>query len=319
MRKKDRVRRVELFNCGNNRCPICLTQFTKESAERGESVTLEHVPPKSMRSSGFTSRRMCLTCADCNEGAGRGIDQAAHIAMKPTKGTIDIKGVPHTARITVDADEVVDIVTPNLRVPLADVYEFAREEFRVKLVFPNEHYVAVSWLKSAYLSVFSLLGEQGYRYAESTVASLIRKQIREPEQKHISWCGGWFEQKVPDDWIYMRLTHPQCWIVKMGKVLVFLPKTGDDGFYENIRPFESGQPFQLGKAYFWQPCKFNAQLAVSIGLKDRAKLDEVTGDDPFGVPARSTAPNGSVRNCTICDYGTDYITLLPVRRHITKV
>ena len=318
MGKSGRTLRKKLFNRGNNRCPICLTQFTKESVERGESVTLEHVPPKSMRSSGFTSRLMCLTCANCNEGAGRGIDQAAHRAMKPTKAIVDVAGVPHTGTITVKADQEIDITTSGLRVPPSAVFGREPEELRVKLVFPNKHYVAVSWLKSAYLSLFSLLGKQGYRYAESTVASLIRKQIREPDQKYIPWCGGWFEQKAPGDWIYMRLTHPQCWIVKMGTLLVFLPKTGDDEFYADIRPFVVGQPFQLGKAYFWQPCRFNKQLAISVGLKDRTKLDEVTGDDPFGVSARVTTPDGSIRKCTICDYGTDYITLLPVRRHIAK-
>ena len=58
--------RLRLHEKGNDRCPICLTAFTREDVERGEKARIEHVPPKSFR---IGSVAMCLTCVDCNHGA----------------------------------------------------------------------------------------------------------------------------------------------------------------------------------------------------------------------------------------------------------
>ena len=200
MRRSGKDQRLSLFNRGNNRCPICLAGFTKESVEKGDSVTLEHVPPKSLSP---TSRRMCLTCADCNEGAGRGIDYAAYLAVNEPKATVEIAGVLHSAVMTYDSDRGFDLSVPYLRVPPSAMYELGKEDFRVKFAFPNPHFAFVSWLKSAYLSLFSLLGKYGYRYAEGTAASLIREQIMDPKHQIIECCiaSSHPESRVLGDWV----------------------------------------------------------------------------------------------------------------------
>ena len=45
----------------------------------------------------------------------------------------------------------------------------ADTKFRIRIKVPNSRFAVLSHLKSAYLSVFSLLEPHGYRYAESRV------------------------------------------------------------------------------------------------------------------------------------------------------
>ena len=89
MGKSRRLVRLRLFKRGNTRCPLCLTEFTREEVSRGKVATLEHVPPRSLSTS---SRARCLTCKKCNEGAGRGIDQAAYELANDPKAIVEIRG-----------------------------------------------------------------------------------------------------------------------------------------------------------------------------------------------------------------------------------
>ena len=41
-------KRLKFFDLGNTRCPICLTPFTRDAAEEGQTVTLEHIPPETL-------------------------------------------------------------------------------------------------------------------------------------------------------------------------------------------------------------------------------------------------------------------------------
>ena len=104
-RKKGRESRLTLFELGNKRCPICLTPFTKEAVKAGLDVSMEHVPPKTMGGS-----VKCLTCTDCNQSAGRNLDQAAAIRDKViryrklgrgTKVELDVCGTKHTTYLSV--------------------------------------------------------------------------------------------------------------------------------------------------------------------------------------------------------------------------
>ena len=65
----------------------------------------------------------------------------------------------------------------------------SRQSFSLIVAKPNSHYASVPWLKSAYLSVFSLLGMHGYMYAKSKAVERVRKQIMKPkEEVHPSLC-----------------------------------------------------------------------------------------------------------------------------------
>ena len=76
-RKTGRNKRIQLYDRGNRACPLCMAGFTRDQASAGRSVTLEHVPPKSL---GGQAR--CLTCRPCNARAGDTIDQVAAMTKR---------------------------------------------------------------------------------------------------------------------------------------------------------------------------------------------------------------------------------------------
>ena len=90
-----------------------------------------------------------------------------------------------------------------------------------------------------------------------------------PEQQIIMRCMGEATQGKDEDWIFMHIDQPQFWLVKMGKVGVLLPKTGDDSFYGNVDLFQRHEQFQFGNGYFWKPCRFGESRVGSVSMRDR--------------------------------------------------
>ncbi len=84
-------------------CPVCLRGF-----EDHNSLTLEHVPPKSIG-----GKVLCLTCRECNNQAGHGVDAAVHgeatlhsflvPGNDPVRATLAADGA--TVRVEVERDD----------------------------------------------------------------------------------------------------------------------------------------------------------------------------------------------------------------------
>ena len=101
-RKSGRSKRLSLYDRGNTTCPICLMGFTRDQAYSGRKVTLEHVPIKAL---GGQAR--CLTCGNCNDQAGRGIDQVAAMRAQDRFGvTVNILGERDTFMLSLDGKEL---------------------------------------------------------------------------------------------------------------------------------------------------------------------------------------------------------------------
>ena len=111
-RKSIRETRRRLYEAGNVRCPICLEPFTEAGVLDGSAVTLEHVPPPPGALGG---RPICLTCKECNAGAGHGIDQAAVLLIRPPKATVRIMGRKETIHLH---DALLDVGITLARSPL---------------------------------------------------------------------------------------------------------------------------------------------------------------------------------------------------------
>ena len=314
MRKSGREARIRLFERGNDRCPICLSPFTKEAVELGESVTLEHVPPRSLNPA--ISRQICLTCADCNQEAGQGIDQAAYKLLHPPKATVELKGVPHTGEITVEGKKSFKITMGPARIPMKDMRDLTKDEFKVRLTIPDLHYGSVSWLKSAYLALFSLLGVHGYRYAKSSVGCLIREQIMHPERKLIKHCMVETEEWGNGSGIYMQTKRPSVWCVQMGKWGVLLPRTGDVSLYEKFdkpqNEIDNVPVTQFTANHAWKLTKLWRNEVGMIRIDDIREVDKKIGRDLFGLPVMRRNSEGEWHG-VIADYGNDYLTLLPIR------
>ena len=251
-------KRLRFFDLGNTRCPICLTPFTRDAVEKGKTVTLEHVPPETVGGS-----VKCLTCATCNSSAGRKLDRAAERMNRAImdreaglgrKVVINAFGVQQTAYFSPDGGLDPEAIK---RLPGSPAAKQLREKtFQkldgrktvlwgevtrrpnskwdakkgIRISMPEEppgNYVIVSWLRSAYLLVFSVLGQGGYQYAESEALRPIREQIMNPDEEIAPPLLWNLSLPPPKDMIGIQnRRQPFCWIVKIGSMIGLLPHGG---------------------------------------------------------------------------------------------
>lgn len=320
-----------MFGLGNDRCPICLTGFTEADVREGKVVTLEHVPAKALDAEG---RAMCLTCSDCNNSSGRVEKLAAEMDRAPTHGwkaklTMGKGGIPpQTVYVTGDGPienirEYLDVGktgpinvrSKGLRVPEDDFLKALRlpdQTTQMQYAF-DPRYASVAWLKAAYLSVFSLLGQHGYRYAQGEAIEQVRRQIMEPSKEIL----GPFHLPVPPEWKYgscivvSRRERP-CWAVKMKDRFVLLPRSWDTPFYEWIveSAVDGEVEITLGGGPLWYPQRFGYIPAGSISLREDA--DFLKRNDTFGE--RVALENARDVTFVCVDRTAQHITVLPVPR-----
>ncbi len=217
----------------------------------GSLLTFEDVPPK--HSGG---RPLVLTCRACNSTAGHKIDAAAHrversirtlAGQEPTRGWLHVGDdeVPAEIDMTVAGTNRITMLggSPSALGRMAAYFEdltrvpITSEPFRLSfsLTDPNHRLARVSWLKSAYLALFALLG---YRYAMHPFLGPVRHQIQNPEQEHLGPFSLRLPQPLPfSECRVFRLATPElpvCWGVQMGPILIFLPHGDPDALYGRL-------------------------------------------------------------------------------------
>ena len=190
---RERRLRQRLFDAGNNRCPICLSEFDRADVVAGTEVTLEHAPPKSLG-----GVAICLTCKSCNNKASL-IDQHAFLSAKARNEWAEGQGAP----LVVDLfghKRTYRFVPHDSKAPFpARKHQLRNGTIQLDPLPPKEHLDAnkgmsfripqrddfefVSMIKSACLMVFSLMGANGYKFAENIGLQPVREQIMNPEKK----------------------------------------------------------------------------------------------------------------------------------------
>ena len=123
----------------------------------------------------------CLTCRNCNAETGRGIDQAA------------------------------------AKQDWRDLENSESRSFTMGIKIPHAKAVAASSLKSAYLAMFSLLGEPGgYSHVRGDALTPIRQRIMEPLKDR---AIGEYVIRAPDDVPFkdiILVSEPlSCWVLKI--------------------------------------------------------------------------------------------------------
>ncbi len=294
-RESGRSRRLALFDRGNTRCPICLVPFSRTAVAKGSDATLEHAPPKAL---GGTI--VCLTCRDCNAAASRKIDQAVAIAAKAATDRkagrgieveLDIFGTKHTAYLSTDApmnpthlakigrsalgrkfldnhrSHDIRLLTEVKRGPDWDV----EKGITITAKQSEPRHIAVSWLRSAYLLVFSLLGPSGYRYAESDATRSVRDQIAHPDRDLVpSLLCDFSPYPTPQDAIAIQNSaQPHCWIVKMGAIGVILPHGGS---YEHFKEVIDLPDQIRSLKRLWSPTPFGRTPSIELSLRPDSGL-----------------------------------------------
>ena len=332
-RKTDRQRRLRLFDRGNNQCPICLTPFTRMQVESGEKATLEHAPPETLG-----GKVVCLTCMHCNNRASR-LDNLAkmaerarddHLSGRGTRVEVDFFGAGITSGYVRPKDdemaarlarqpvptsirELRGRVMPLRSLPIGPELD-PKRGIRFRIRRPNPHRVAVSWLRSAYLLVFALLGREGYRYANSPSLGPIREQIMNPNEVRISGClnGECSGVDFPVDPVIM-LNHsykPPFWAIRFGPKSVILPCGGPiDRFLQlTHRPVETSVEFD--RMGLWARTQFGNAPVVAFAMKHET---DVTRLDFVGGLLEILTKEGDVWEWIIVDYQADEIVALPLR------
>ena len=292
-RERIKDKRLRLFKAGNNRCPICLAPFTERAVEQGKGVTLEHVPPRSFKAGGIA---MCLTCTDCNRNAGQveqvAVETTRNAARNEEKVDVNFAGLPPLAGyMTVVGESSLHLRIPGRRDVTPEAFQQAfgeavrrKSPFKFTSRAPTPHYASVPWLKAAYLSVFSLLGRLGYRYAEGEAIELVRRQILNPGDEviprfEVETPAGWLLKK--DAIILSRATS--CWAVAMGKHVVLLPPSWDRSFYERIGGLSE---ITIKGDFVWWPAKFGRNRVVSATARKALDPMELCGGDLFGFQGK---------------------------------
>ena len=338
-KKTDRERRLSLFHMGNTQCPICLTPFSEAEVTSGREVTLEHAPPKTLG-----GNVVCLTCADCNNKASR-LDRLAmlekkarddHVSGRGTRVEVDLFGLGITSGYVRQENDAVAKkfakqpvptsikelprgskmrlpylpIGPDTNVTDADM----RKGIRSRIRTPNPHKVAVSWLRSAYLLVFSLLGSEGYRYGRSSALRPVREQIMNPDEVTINGCLSMSvsDLEPPVDPLIMmnHACKPACWIVMMGDKSVSLPLGGSIDRFQELTRESRSLSVPLDQLAYWVPVRFINDYAITLHFKSE---QDISGVDFVGGLVDVKMADNVIWEWLVVDHQLDDVIILPFR------
>ena len=285
-----RLRR-RLFNAGNTKCPICLSEFTSSDVVAGKA-TLEHAPPKSLKGSAI-----CLTCSQCNNKASR-IDQHAILAKRAvdewlsgqgTRVEIDFLGFKISSRyISSDSNAPLPTRVSDLRKGSIQLGALPSKEhldinkgihFRIPR---SAHYESISMIKSAYLMVFSLMREGGYKFAESVALEPVREQILNPEKRILKGnfvVKGTIPETTKTKKQMVFLCHaarPPFWMIPMwnGK-MVLLPCGGPEPIDELVAS-EDEIKIENNQLTGWTTCRFDESVRITGSVSEESGIEDGT-------------------------------------------
>ena len=278
---RDRRLRKRMFDAGNTKCPICLSVFDELDVTAGTEVTLEHAPPKSLG-----GVPVCLTCKSCNNKAGL-VDQHAFSSMKAR----DQWAAGHGAPIVVDLfgyKKKYRFVPRDPSAPFPAQKHLMRDgtielgalppkeqldsnkgiSFRIP---QQDDYEFVSMIKSAYQMVFSLMGANGYKFAENIGLRPVREQIMNPEKKILE--GGFIGRLEIDSEGYRefdrslvflcRAANPPFWVIPLwDSKVVFLSCGGTepiDKLRMNVKEIDLPYSTFVG----WVSRRFDSSSAIA--------------------------------------------------------
>ena len=305
-------KRLQFFERGNTHCPICLTPFTEPDVRAGKVVTLEHAPQKSVG-----GKHACLTCKQCNTGVSAGVDRAVadyHRAQDDGGYYMTVEEDGERAKLhpkhvqidheagTVKISRELHKVPANMRRWLTD----SPPQVKLTWTRPTDHAIGMGLLKSAYLMVFSLLGEAGYRYAQGEAVSSIREQLLSPEKELIRplvSSATTTNPHFPEHAVL--LTEDQCWLVKIGTNWAILPPGRSIDRYRRLAEAFHAGPLTPGSTVGWPAPKFGGTSPIHGKKSDALKTKHF-----FGKPIRFRTHR--LQHYVVVYDDSDMVAVLPV-------
>ena len=283
--------RLRLFESGNTKCPICLAQFTRAGVESGTEVTLEHAPPKSLGGS-----VICLTCKKCNNKASL-VDHHAYLSKKARDDWRAGKGVPIVVGLF-GHKKKYRFIPQDSKAPYPAQRHFMRNgsihlgplpaidsldidkgiSFRIP---QRDDYEFVSMVKSAYLMVFSLMGANGYRFAQNIGLTPVREQIMNPDQTILK--SGFIVECRPDLLELCKLdmsvvflcvqANPPFWLVPLGnKRAVILSCGAAEPIDELTLNGDGNGNIPLSSLVGWVSGRFDGSASIAANCPMRSDI-----------------------------------------------
>lgn len=256
-------------------CPICLRGF-----ENLDDLSEEHVPPQSIG-----GEVLCLTCRECNCGAGHTIEADMH-RERMSRSFLTVDGQPRRAKIVVDGHEaMIDLrrdengfhmdvlggqndpkAVAALKVTLQGVFE-SQGTFNLRdTVSYSRRNADTGFLKSAYLAAFAKLG---YSYILKPALTSVRQQIQEPSCRVLDTVRVYCGKSDGTEKTFLLLHEPvRCMAVKITDSVICLPlPDGDDSFYETLAQLRKDrrQMKLQGNGTIRWPDRF--ELALDVGVQ----------------------------------------------------
>ena len=297
--------RLRLYDRGNVKCPICLAAFTRKQTSAGKVVTLEHVPPKFL---GGQAR--CLICKACNAETGRDIDQIAAASKQPTKVTVNILGKHDSFYLSKEGKEITPAFGGYTQQDMRKLRDSKSGTFTMSLRIPNRQAVATSWLKSAYLAVFSLLGPvEAYEYVRSKALVTVRQQILDPLNHGAA--GNYVDVglgDIPNKDILLVADPVPCWMIKIDDKIVVLPLDGDNTVDEplsELRRCADAKSLLCRANASWMFQTFGKFNTIGVHLEGADRMGSL-----LGLTIRGILPNGRAVEGTCIRHMGEYATLL---------
>jgi hypothetical protein len=226
-------------------CPLCLT------AVKIDRLSREDVPPKNIG-----GRKIVLTCARCNSRAGHDMDDdmrlEADLHNFATGGTVvDHHAVLRTQagrvpiQLSAEARSIRAVVVGAATRPgqdkaiEADFSRAANEgkwhDYELHIEFEpfSIPKAATSWLRSAYLAFFTLLG---YRFILRPEMQVVRNRITHPESELPSRFRIICPQPVREAQL-VQIDAPaelRSFAMFYDRNIVLLPQYGDPDLYDRL-------------------------------------------------------------------------------------
>ena len=287
--------RLRLFERGNTKCPICLLPFARFEVEAGRKVTLEHVPPKAMG-----GQVVCLTCSRCNNSGSR-LDRSAMKAKKAIddyvegRGTeieVNFFGVKRSGYLRPEEGKPIKFPIPTKVGQLRGTMDLkslpgrsaldVNKGLGIKIKRPDSNHVTISLLRSAYLLVFSLLGDYGYKYAESEAITRVREQIMTPDETIVeSRVGTISGLDEGQDLISFQFGHkPFFWSVKIFERVVLLPCGGQIENLHVLTQVPDSMDMMHKSFGHWVPTQFGNSIAILSSIRGE---DDISDGELIGT------------------------------------
>ena len=182
---------------------------------------------------------------------------------------------------------------------------------KLAATMPTRHYASMVYLKAAYLTVLSLLGEYGYQWAASPALRCVRAQIRNPKEEIIDRFAFNVGESTWENGAAINTRHETpCWAVKLGDCVVVLPPDTCNGTFYAESLFTGNDKVTLGGGPLWFPVKFGRTRVGRIAMREDFDPKSLLGtDDLFGKKGK-LAVNGVERECIVVGYQGNTIAVL---------